>query len=137
MLTLGSGIGSAVFLDGRLLPNTELGTIKMHGMKAEEYAAAAVIDQDELTIEEWAARLQEYLDEVEYLLSPQHLILGGGISADYEQFFPLLHTRATLRPAHYRNQAGAIGAALYAREHMRVTNRGKICYITVDENDPQ
>jgi polyphosphate glucokinase len=73
-----------------------------------------VIGQELLTIEEWTARLQEYLDDVEYLLSPQHLIIGGGISADYEQYFPLLHTRASLRPAHYRNQAGAIGAALYA-----------------------
>jgi len=124
LLTLGSGIGSAVFLDGRLLPNTELGALQIYGARAEYYAAASVLSQEALTLEEWAGRLQVYLDEVEYILSPHHLILGGGISANFEQYKALLHTRALLRPAYYTNQAGVLGAALYAASQTRYYNEG-------------
>jgi polyphosphate glucokinase len=114
MLTLGSGIGSAIFLDGKLHPNTEMGTVEMHGMRAELYTAPSVKIQESLSMQAWAARLQEYLDYVEYLLSPNHLVLGGGISADFSEYKDLLKTRASLQPAFYRNQAGVIGAAIYA-----------------------
>ena len=114
LLTLGSGIGSAVFLDGKLLPNTEMGTFEMHGMIAERYAAPSIKTKETLSFPEWAARLQQYLERVERLLSPNHLVLGGGISADYSKYKDLLKTRATLQPAFYRNQAGVIGTAIYA-----------------------
>jgi polyphosphate glucokinase len=114
LLTLGSGIGSAIFLDGKLLPNTEMGTIEMHGVAAELYAAASRKTEESLLIPEWATRLQEYLDRVEHVLSPDHLVLGGGISADFSKFEHLLKTRASLQPAFYRNQAGVIGAAIFA-----------------------
>ena len=84
------------------------------GLRAELYAAASIKTQESLTIQEWAARLQEYLEVVEYILSPNHLVLGGGISADFSMYKDLLKTRASLQPAFYRNQAGVIGAAIYA-----------------------
>lgn len=114
LLTLGSGIGSAVFLDGKLIPNTEMGAIEMHGIRAERYTAASRITHESLTIQAWAGRLQEYLEYVEYVLSPNHLVLGGGISADFSIYKDLLKTRASLRPAFYGNQAGVIGAAINA-----------------------
>lgn len=123
MLTLGSGIGSAVFLDGKLLPNTELGNLEMYGIKAEQFTAASVMVSESLSIETWVARLQEYLDRVEYILSPHHLVLGGGISAEFDQYQAMLKTRATLSPAYYRNQAGVIGAALYAASATRYYNQ--------------
>ncbi len=119
VLTLGTGIGSAVFLDGNLLPNTELGRIEFHGMPAEQYCAASVRTQEGLTFETWAGRLQEYLAEVDELFAPDHLVLGGGISADFEHYRTGLKTHADLRPAHYRNQAGVIGAAMYAAGYLQ------------------
>lgn len=120
VLTLGTGIGSGVFLDGKLFPNTEFGMIEMHGMFAEQYTAASIKRRDSLSMEEWASRLQEYLAKIEYLLSPDQIVLGGGISTEYEEFIPYLKTdRAKLLPAHFRNQAGVIGAAMNAALHSR------------------
>jgi polyphosphate glucokinase len=126
LLTLGSGIGSAIFLDGNLIPNTEMGAIEMHGIRAELYTAASRKTQESLTIQEWAGRLQEYLEYVEYILSPNHLVLGGGISADFSIYKDLLKTRASLRPAFYRNQAGVIGAAIYAAQQTHYTDQIRI-----------
>jgi len=114
VITLGTGVGSAIFLNGNLLPNTELGMLEMHGMKAEDYMAASVKTRDSLSIAEWSARLQEYLLIVEKLLTPDHIVLGGGISAEFEDYRLYIRTGAPLQPAYYRNQAGVIGAALYA-----------------------
>jgi polyphosphate glucokinase len=115
VLTLGTGIGSAIFLDGKLLPNSEFGMIEIHGIQAEHYAAASIKRRDGLAMQEWALRLQEYIVQIETILSPDHIILGGGISSDFEEYRPFLSTqRATLGPAFYRNQAGVIGAAMYA-----------------------
>lgn len=119
VLTLGTGIGSAIFLDGKLLPNTELGRIELHGSPAEEYAAASIRSEKSLSFEQWAERLQEYLAQVEMLLAPDHLVLGGGISADFERYRFCLHTGVPLQPAHYRNQAGVIGAAMFAAERLQ------------------
>lgn len=113
VLTLGTGIGSAIFQDGHLLPNTEMGLIEMYGMEAEKYSAASVKTLQNLSFQDWSYRLQEYLQKLELYLAPNHLVLGGGISADFEQFRPFLHTRAVLNPAHFRNQAGVVGAAMY------------------------
>jgi polyphosphate glucokinase len=114
VLTLGTGIGSAIFMDGKWLPNTELGQIEMHGMKAQQYTAPAVKTKESLSVQKWASRLQEYLDKVEILLSPDHLILGGGISVDFGVYQSLLKTHAPLQAAYYRNQAGVVGTAIYA-----------------------
>jgi polyphosphate glucokinase len=115
VLTLGTGIGSAIFIDGKLLPNSELGMVEIHGMMAEHYAAPSVKRQESLGMREWASRLQEYVNHLEIILSPDHIILGGGISSDFEEYRPYLSTkRASLSPAFYRNQAGVVGAAMYA-----------------------
>ncbi len=124
VLTLGTGIGSAIFLDGKLLPNSELGRFEFHGMLAEQYCAASVRTQEGLSFAAWAGRLQEYLAEVDELFAPDHLVLGGGISADFEQYRAGLNTHADLRPAHYRNQAGVIGAALYAAGYLQDVQDG-------------
>jgi polyphosphate glucokinase len=115
VLTLGTGIGSALFLDGQLCPNTELGMVNIHNMMAEQYAAASIKRRDGLSMPEWAARLQEFITHIEIILSPDHIILGGGISSDFEEYRGYLSTKhARLSPAFYRNQAGVVGAAMYA-----------------------
>jgi len=111
ILTLGTGIGSALFADGVLLPNTEFGHLEFKGGVAEHYAAARLI-ADGLDQNSWARRLNEYLQYIESLLAPDHFILGGGISKNFDQYSPLLETRASVRPARFRNRAGIIGAAL-------------------------
>jgi polyphosphate glucokinase len=113
LLTLGTGIGSALFTDGVLVPNTELGHLEFKGADAESYAAARVVN-DGLPEREWAARLSEYLTHIERVLPPDHFILGGGISKNFDQYSDLFDTRATITPARFRNRAGIIGAALAA-----------------------
>jgi len=114
VITLGTGVGSAIFLNGNLLPNTEFGMLEMHGMNAEDYMAASVKTRDSLSLGERCGRLQEYLLIVEKLLTPDHIVLGGGISAEFEDYRSYLNIRTPLQPAYYRNQAGVIGAAMYA-----------------------
>jgi polyphosphate glucokinase len=115
VLTLGTGIGSALFLNGQLLPNTEFGMLELNGMDVELFAAPSIKQRDNLTLETWAERIQGFISHLETIFSPDHIVLGGGISTDYEDYRPLLTTqRAKLGPAYYRDQAGVIGAALYA-----------------------
>lgn len=116
MLTLGTGIGSAVFTDGYLVPNTELGHIEIRGKDAERRASDAARKRKDLTWEEWASRFQEYLEHLELLFSPDVIILGGGASKESARFLPYLDTRARIIPAQLLNQAGIIGAAIYASE---------------------
>ncbi len=116
LLTLGTGIGSALFVDGKLYPNSELGHLPLHGESAEKYAAASVKTQQKLSWSAWSKRLNEYLAIVETILEPDLLVLGGGISADAAQFFPKLKTRAKVVPARFKNEAGIVGAALWAKE---------------------
>ncbi len=114
LLTLGTGIGSALFTNGMLVPNTELGHLEFKGRDAELYAAARLVAEG-LGEREWAVRLNEYLNYVEDVLSPDHFVLGGGISKNFDQYSDLLETNATIRPARFRNRAGIIGAALATR----------------------
>jgi polyphosphate glucokinase len=115
VLTLGTGIGSSLFLDGKLSPNSELGMIEIDGIMAEHFAAPSIKRRDNLSMEEWAARLQKVINQIEIILSPDHILLGGGISSDYEEYRSFLTTKyAKLAPAFYRNQAGVVGAAMYA-----------------------
>jgi polyphosphate glucokinase len=113
VLTLGTGIGSSLFVDGRLVPNIEFGQIEIRGKTGEQRAAARVRKERELTWEQWGKRLDEYLGRLEELTWPDLMILGGGASRKAEKFLPLLHTRAGIVPARFRNEAGIIGAAIY------------------------
>lgn len=112
LLTFGTGIGSALFVDGELIPNTELGHLVMWGGSAEHRAAASAKTSEDLSWAKWAKRVDKYLAYVESLLWPDLLIVGGGVSRAYHNWVPLLHTRAEIVPARFRNNAGIIGAAL-------------------------
>lgn len=114
ILALGTGIGSSLFIDGRQVPNTELGHIKMHGIIAEKYAANSVREKKQLSWKKWGKRLNQYLNYVESVLHPDLIILGGGVSKYHEDFFGYLKCRAVLVPAKLRNHAGIVGAACSA-----------------------
>lgn len=112
--TLGTGIGTAMIVNGTLVPNTELGHLEIDGFNAETRAASSAKDREELSWEEWAARVQRYFEVIEFLFSPDQIIIGGGISKDHDRFIPLLELHADVRPASLFNQAGIIGAAALA-----------------------
>ncbi|MGL5858053.1 MAG: polyphosphate--glucose phosphotransferase [Angustibacter sp.] len=121
--TLGTGIGTALLLDGRLVPNSELGHLEIDGYDAETRAAASIRDHEGLTWQEWAGRLQRYYSTVEDLLWPSLIVVGGGVSKKADKFLPLLHLRAPVVPAMLRNEAGIIGAALLAEEEQAERHR--------------
>ena len=114
VLTLGTGIGTAIFVDGRLLPNTELGHLEVHGAEAEHRASAKVKTDRGLGWTEWAEAVNEVLAAYHSLLWPDLFIVGGGVTENWERFGPLLRCRAEIVPAHFRNEAGIIGAAMAA-----------------------
>ncbi len=116
VLTFGTGIGSALFIDGVLVPNTELGHVEFHGGPAEHYAAARLVEEDDMDIAWWAGRVTDYLAHLERIITPNLFIFGGGISKRFDEFGKLLQTRAELVPARLRNNAGIVGAALAAHE---------------------
>ncbi|HZW02317.1 MAG TPA: ROK family protein [Anaerolineaceae bacterium] len=117
VLTLGTGIGSAIFVDGHLLPNTEFGHLEIRGKDAEHRASDAVRERKDLSYKKWAKRrLQEVLERYEMLLSPDVFIIGGGVSKNFDDFVPYVETRAKIIPAQLLNQAGIVGAALYAQQ---------------------
>ncbi|NJN65746.1 MAG: ROK family protein [Chloroflexaceae bacterium] len=122
VITLGTGIGTAVFSDGHLVPNIELGHIELHGKDAETYASDGVRKKKDLTWEQWAHRVDEYLHTVERLLWPDLMIIGGGVSKKHEKFLPLLTAKTPVVPAVLRNEAGIIGAALAARHSLAATS---------------
>jgi len=117
MLTLGTGIGSAIFLDGKLLPNSEFGHLSIRGKDAEKRASEKMRADKKLSWKQWATRLSEFLNELEKLFSPDLFIIGGGISKKSEKFFPHLKTKTEVIvvPAQMRNEAGIIGAAYLAQ----------------------
>jgi polyphosphate glucokinase len=115
MLTLGTGIGSALFVDGHLVPNTELGHLELHGHDAEKRASVKAREDEDLSWEHWAHRLRKYLAHVEMLFSPDLFVIGGGISRKSEKFLPLVHgITAEIVPAELQNNAGIVGAAMAA-----------------------
>jgi polyphosphate glucokinase len=114
MLTFGTGIGSALFRDGRLVPNTEFGHLELDGEDAEVRASDRARDVEDLSWREWAHRVQRYLRHVERLLQPDLMIIGGGVSKKAEKFLPLIEVRTPVVPAALQNNAGIIGAALAA-----------------------
>lgn len=116
MVTLGTGIGTAVIVDGKLLPNTELGHLIVDGVDAETRAADSAREREDLSWEKWAKRLTHYFRAVEDLLWPDLIVIGGGVSKKSEKFLPLVKCRTPLVPAALLNDAGIIGAALAAAE---------------------
>jgi len=116
LTTLGTGIGSAFLLDGYLLPNSELGHLEIDGHNAEKRAAQSAKEREDLSYEQWAARLQRYYSHVEGLFWPDLFVVGGGISKKADRFLPLLDLRTPIVPAKLRNSAGIVGAAWLARE---------------------
>jgi polyphosphate glucokinase len=114
MLTFGTGIGTALFVDGTLFPNTELGHLELHGMDAEEWASARIRTQLGLDWTAWIARVNEYLEKMHALFWPDIFILGGAVSERFTEFAPHLKSPAQIRRAQFAGQAGVIGAALAA-----------------------
>lgn len=110
--TLGTGIGSAVFLDGKLLPNTELGHLEIDGHDAETRASSAAKTREGLSYKEWIPRLQRYYSTVDFLFSPDLIVVGGGISRKSHKFLPHLQLNCEIVPAQLENQAGIAGAAM-------------------------
>jgi polyphosphate glucokinase len=116
MLTFGTGIGSALFYDGRLVPNTEFGHIQVDGEDGERRASAAAREREDLSYPQWAARVDRYLDVLEAGVWPDLIIVGGGVSKKAHKWVPLLSTRTPVVPAQLQNDAGIVGAALAAAE---------------------
>ncbi|MEL5958039.1 ROK family protein [Streptomyces sp. CLV115] len=115
VLTFGTGIGSALFVDGRLVPNTELGHLELNGHDAEKHASTKAKEDEDLSWHHWAHRVQKYLAHVEMLFSPELFIIGGGVSRKADKFLPLIeHVRAEMVPAELQNNAGIVGAAMAA-----------------------
>ncbi len=116
VLTLGTGVGSALFIDGHLLPNTEFGQLEIRGKPAEKRSAAGIRTKEGLSWKEWAVHLDEHLDRIDQLVWPSIVILGGGVSKRAEKFVPRRTSRVPVTPAELLNDAGIVGAALAAAE---------------------
>ena len=117
MTTLGTGIGTALFLGNKLVPNAELGHLQIDGVDYETQAAFSAKEREGLSWQDWAERLQKYYSQLEALLTPDLIIVGGGVSKDWQQFLPLLKLRTKIVPAEKRNSAGILGAAAMAYKY--------------------
>jgi polyphosphate glucokinase len=116
LATLGTGIGSALIVDGVLVPNTELGHLEVDGKDAETRAADSARTAEDLSWPQWAKRLSRYFQAVEQLLWPDLIVVGGGVSKKADKFLPLLDIRTPIVPSQLRNDGGIVGAALLATE---------------------
>lgn len=114
VITLGTGIGSALFADGTLVRNSELGHLPLHHGEAEGWAAESIREHDHLSWTKYAHRLQVYLELVQRVLWPELIIIGGGVSKKADKFLPSIELRTPVVPAELHNDAGIIGAALNA-----------------------
>jgi len=119
LLTFGTGIGSAVFLDGKLVPNTEFGHLQVDGHDAESRAAASVKEDKGLSWEEWTPRVTRYINVLEDLIWPDLVIAGGGVSKKAHKWLPLLKVRTEVVAAALKNDAGIVGAAWAAAHGIR------------------
>ncbi|MCK4893164.1 MAG: ROK family protein [Calditrichia bacterium] len=116
IITVGTGIGSSFFIEGQLFPNTEFGQFQMNGKIAEKYAADATRKEMNLSWKKWGKRFNDYLQHLHFLLWPDLIILGGGISKKFEKYSQFLHINTEIVPAQLLNDAGIIGAAVAARD---------------------
>jgi polyphosphate glucokinase len=114
LLTFGTGVGSALFVDGKLYPNSEFGHLKIKGKSAEKFVSASAKERKDLSYKKWAHHVSDYLNQLEDVLWPELIIVGGGISADHKKWFKHLKLRTPIMPAAFLNEAGIVGAALAA-----------------------
>ena len=117
MCTLGTGIGTALFMNGKLIPNTELGHIEIDGVDYETKAAYSAKERDNLSFEQWSKILSKYFDRLNRLFYPDLIIIGGGVSKDHSSFVHMIESSVEIVPAKSKNNAGIIGAAYYAAKH--------------------
>jgi len=123
LITIGTGLGTVFFIDGKLLPNTELGHLYLkNGKKAENYASDAVRKNEDLDWKRWGNRFNKYLTMMEKLFWPDLIILGGGASKQFDKFKEQITVEAPVKPAAFLNQAGIVGAALYAQSKNNFTD---------------
>ncbi|MGI8679678.1 MAG: polyphosphate--glucose phosphotransferase [Jatrophihabitans sp.] len=118
MLTFGTGIGSALLMNGVLVPNTELGHLELEGHDAESRAAASVRDEHGMSYKKWAKRVNAYMQHVERLFTPDLFVVGGGVSKNADKWVPLLELNTPVEPAQLLNDAGIVGAAIAAVERL-------------------
>ena len=124
LITIGSSICTALFVDGQEVPNTEFGHLIMHNMIAEHYVSNSARKKLDLSWEKWGKRFNEYLLHLERLLSPDLFILGGGISKDFDSYHKYLKVETPVTPAKLLNNAGIVGAAGYAYRRMSGMRHG-------------
>ena len=116
LLTFGTGVGSALFVDGRLYPNSEFGHLQIKHKSAEHFVSAAAKERDGLSYKKWAHKVSDYLNQIETVLWPKLIIAGGGISADHDKWFKYLKVRTPVVAANFLNEAGIVGAALSVKK---------------------
>lgn len=114
VLTVGTGIGSSLFMDGALIPNTELGHIPLDGGNMEQMASYRTYKGEELSKKEWAKRLEKVLEKYEAIFHPDLFILGGQLSRKHKKVFPYIKINTSFKPASFRNEASIVGAAMVA-----------------------
>ena len=120
MVTIGTGIGSGIYYNGELLPNAELGQILYkNGAPIEKFASDFARKNEGLKLKEWAKRFNYFLNHIVLLFSPNYFIIGGGVSNKYDKFKSKLTTNIPIEVAHFKNNAGMIGAAMYAHQHTK------------------
>jgi polyphosphate glucokinase len=120
LITVGTGLGTVLFTNGKLVPNIEMGHIILHGADAELYATDAARKNNNLDWDTWAKRFNEYLLRMEELLWPDKIIIGGGASKKPQKFFPHLTTKAEIVPAMLMNEAGIVGAAMVSKYYNKI-----------------
>lgn len=123
LVTVGTGLGTVIFANGKLVPNLEMGHIILQGADAELYATDAARQKADLDWETWAKRFNEYLLRMEELVWPDHIIIGGGASKKGDKFFPHLTTKAKVVPAKLKNEAGIVGAAMVSKYYNKLESQ--------------
>lgn len=123
LITVGTGLGTVIFTDRKLVPNLEFGHLTLHGADAELYASDAARTKNKLTWETWAGRFNEYLLRVEELIWPDLIIIGGGASKKENKFFPLLTTKSPVVAAKLQNEAGIVGAAMVSKYYNKLEQK--------------
>lgn len=124
LTTLGTGIGSALLVDGDLIPHSELGHLELESTDVERRMSNAAREREGLSFAVWGERLTSFYAHLEKIFSPELFVIGGGISAQHAEFFPYVRISTPLVPAHFLNNAGIVGAALLAAEHLASAKRG-------------
>lgn len=114
VITLGTGIGTAIISEGVLVPNAELGHLELDGVDAESRASNSAREREGLSFEEWGGRLTRYFSHLEMLFSPDLFVIGGGVSKEHDEFLPHIHISTPIKPAQLLNNAGIVGSAVLA-----------------------